>query len=149
MPAHDWFTRVDQAFVSGTLEEHAVALAAGGLPAPRVALSLFVFFARELRLRGRGHEVARLLAAAPAVLVALGCPLHRLERSLAGGTLGRVVHELHDEGWPKRRIVAALASFSVLLDASGRDDEAVLAWLDRLTGFAARDQQLWPDEPEE
>jgi hypothetical protein len=149
MASADWFDRVDAAFHAGRLAEHALALRSEGAPAARVALSMFVFFPRELRVRGRGAEVAALLAAAPAVLDALGVPVLRLEQALRERALGALVLALHDEeGWSKGRIVAALMCFSTLLDATGRDDEAVLAELDRLTGFAPRERHLWPEEPE-
>lgn len=145
----EWFTRVDAALRAGRLAEHAQALRDEGAPASRIALSLFVFTPRELRVRGRGGEIAGLLAAAPQVLEALGVPVARLERALRERSLGRLVFELHDaEGWPKARIVSTFMCFSTLLDATGRDDEAVLAELDRLTGFASRERHLWPDEPE-
>jgi hypothetical protein len=149
MASPEWFDRLDAAFGAGRLEEHALALRAEGAPLQRVALSLLVFFPRELRVRGRGAEVPRLLEAAPRVLDALGVPVARLEESLRERALGRLVFALHDdEGWVKGRIIAALMCFSTLLDATGRDDEAVLAQLDRLTGFAPRERHLWPEEPE-
>lgn len=144
-----WFDRADAAFVAGNLAEHALSLRSEGAPAARVALSLFVFFPRELRVRGRAADVPRVLAAAPAVLEALGVPVPRLEQALASRALGKLVFELHDvDGWPKSRIISALMCFSTFLDATGRNDEPVLAQLDRLTGFGARERQLWPDEPE-
>lgn len=147
MPSDAWFDRADQAFLAGRLEEHALALRAEGLPPARVALILFAFCERELRVRGRAAEIPRLLAAAPAVLETLGCPVARLERALAERRLLELIFELHDrEGWPKHRILSALKSLSVLLVARHQDDEPVLVVLDRLTGFASRELQLWPDE---
>jgi hypothetical protein len=149
MGSDAWFERVNRAFLANRLDEHAMTMRGEGTPLSRVALSLLVFFPRELRLQGRGAEVARLFEMAPAVLEGLGVPVERFERSLRERSLERLVHELHDdEGWPKGRIVSALMGFSVLLDALGRDDEVVLAELDRLTGFAPRERHLWPDEPE-
>ena len=149
MASDGWFERIDRAVAAGRIIEHALALRAENVPASRVVLSLFVVYPRELRLRGRAAEIDGLLARAPAVLDALGAPLALLERSLKERSLGRLILELHDQGWSKGRIVSALMCFSVLLEAHGRDDEAVLAELDRLTGFAPRERQLWPDEPHE
>ncbi len=149
MPPEPWFDRADRAFKEGTLAAHARALRGEGLPAARVAIALFVSLPRELRVRGRGDDVPRLLGVAPEVLEALGVPLARLEQALAERSLARLVMTLHEEdAWPKGRIVAALQTFSVVLEATGRDDEPVLAELDRLTGFAPRERQLWPEEPE-
>jgi len=147
-----WFDRMDREVMAGRLIDHARALRAEGVPLARIALVVCVFFPRELRLRGRAGEIAELLQRAPAVLEALGCPVERLEQGLRDRALTPMVLDLHErEGWSKARILAALKSFSVLLTARGREreDEAVLAVLDRLTGFAAREQQLWPDEVDE
>jgi hypothetical protein len=148
--AMSWFDRMDGEVGAGRLVEHARRLRAEGLPPARVALVICVFFPRELRVRGRAGEVAGVLEQAPAALEALGIPVPRLEQALRDRALTPLVLELHErEGWSKAHILAALKSFSVLLTARGRDDEAVLAVLDRLTGFAAREDQLWPDEVDE
>jgi hypothetical protein len=145
-----WFERMNRAFVEDRLLEHARALRAEGLPVSRIALMICVFLERELRVRGRDAETARLVAAAPEVLEALGCGISRLEEALRERRLLETVVALHDrEGWSKARIISALKSFSVLLGAQRRDDEAVLAVLDRLTGHGARELQLWPHEVDE
>ena len=142
-----WFDRMDREVAAGRLVEHARRLRAEGLPLARVALVLCVFFPRELRVRGRDGEIPALLDQAPAALEALGTPIPRLEQALRDRALMPLILQLHErEAWAKARILAALKSFSVLLTARGRDDEAVLAVLDRLTGFASREHQLWPDE---
>ena len=145
-----WFDRMDREVAAGRLVEHARRLRDEGLPLARVALVLCVFFPRELRVRGRDGEIPALLDQAPAALEALGVPLARLEQALRDRSLMSLILQLHEEeAWSKARILAVLKSFSVLLTARGRDDEAVLAVLDRLTGFAAREHQLWPDEVDE
>ena len=141
-----WLDRLDRALAQDRLLEHARALRAEGVPLVRVALILCVFADRELRARGRAADAGRTLAAAPAILEELGCPVARFEAAVRERRLEPLVLAMHDqEGWSKARLLSALKSYSVLLTSQGRDDEAVLAVLDRLTGFA-RDRQLWADE---
>ena len=119
MAADARFDPIDEAFQRGQLAERALAMQAEGIPVARVALSLYVFFVRELRVRGRAADVPRLIETAPAVLAALAVPVERLERALRERSLGRLIEELHDgDRWPKDRILAALKCFSVLLTAT-------------------------------